>query len=206
MNCHQKNTPKINEEITWDNVVFFDDFYSKTIEANSLISLQSLLKDLNIPLQEIQGSGWSHKCNCPFPDHNDDSPSFYINFNINKFNCFGCSKKGGPVQFIAYLENKSIKEVLEQINNNNYTLYQVKNKTINNNKSFLSDNDLLTLLNFADANYAYLQDNNFSDESFKFIFNLNHLSEFYIRKSLENDLSLDDLESRLELIANNLDQ
>jgi hypothetical protein len=205
MNQEQKKTNDSNFEITWDNIKFENDYYSQTIEANTQVSLKNIFKELNLNLQEINGSGWSHKGSCPFPDHNDDSPSFFVNFNINKFNCFGCSKKGGPVQFLSYLENKSIKDVLEQISNN-YTFYKIKNKNLPSiNKSFLSDEHLDILLNFADLNFSYLKDNNFSDESFNFIFNLNHLSEFYIRNSLENDSSLEDLESRLDLISSNLE-
>lgn len=193
-----------NEVCTWDNLKFENDVYSQTKELNNQISLKDILKNLNICLQETNQSNWSHKGCCPFPDHNDDSPSFYVNFTINKFNCFGCNKKGGPVQFISILENKSNSEVIEQLSQSNYYINKTIVKTnLNNQKSFITDDDFNNLLNYADLNYSFLKENNFSDEAFQAVYNLNHLSEFYIRSCLSSNSSLEDLEQRLDLISVN---
>lgn len=193
-----------NEICTWDNLKFENDYYSQAREFNNFISLKEILKDLNVYLQETTQSGWSNKGRCPFPDHNDDSPSFYVNFDINKFNCFGCNKKGGPVQFISILENKSISEVIEQLSQSNYYINKSIIKTsLNNKKSFITDDDFNNLLSYADLNYSFLKENNFSDESFQIVYNLNHLSEFYIRNCLSSNSSLEDLEQRLDLISVN---
>ncbi len=34
------------------------------------------------------------RCRCPFPDHDDGSPSFFVNIEKNVFHCFGCGRSG----------------------------------------------------------------------------------------------------------------
>jgi len=46
---------------------------------------------------------------CPF--HDEDTPSFHINENLNVFYCFGCRRGGNVYQFISYIENVPIEEV-----------------------------------------------------------------------------------------------
>lgn len=37
---------------------------------------------------------------CPFPGHNDSTPSFIVYENTNTYKCFGCGKFGGPINFL----------------------------------------------------------------------------------------------------------
>jgi DNA primase len=50
---------------------------------------------------------------CPFPDHNDSSPSFSL-FEDNGFKCYGCGKQGnGAVDFLIHMGFDK-KQILEE--------------------------------------------------------------------------------------------
>lgn len=194
---------KTQKSDTWDNLVINDN-YQNTIELNKSLSLKEMLSNLDIRLQEVTQDQWSHKGHCPFPDHNDSSPSFCANFKINKFNCFGCNKKGGPVQFISYLEKISVSEAIEQLKDN--YLYIKKDKVIQEENNFINSEILEILLSFADNNFNFLKQKNFSDEAFEIAFNISHLSEFYIKHVLSNSSSFENLDSRLQLLSSHFDE
>ena len=42
---------------------------------------------------------------CPFPSHQDRSPSFTYYPGTNSFHCFGCKRSGGPVNLVSWLQN-----------------------------------------------------------------------------------------------------
>lgn len=56
---------------------------------------------------------------CPFPDHDDSSPSFSL-FDDNGYKCYGCDRKGsGAVDFLMHMgyvnqEGGPSKEILEE--------------------------------------------------------------------------------------------
>jgi DNA primase len=43
------------------------------------------------------------KAQCPFPDHEDSTPSFQFYEETNSFHCFGCNRGGSPIQLIAHI-------------------------------------------------------------------------------------------------------
>ena len=55
--------------------------------ANKKINLISALKNNKIEFDNIiySASGWTHNRTCPFPDHQDKSPSFWCNSVENRF-------------------------------------------------------------------------------------------------------------------------
>lgn len=73
---------------------------------NQKVLLKDLFSKFNFQTKYSE-NGWTHFCCCPFPDHKDDSPSFYFNPKQNCFNCFGCSRGGKAVDFISYKDNIS---------------------------------------------------------------------------------------------------
>lgn len=76
--------------------------------ANSQISLDLIFKRYQVNMESVySASGWTFRCSCPFDDHNDRSPSFGYNPGKNIFNCFGCHRGGGAVDFIFYKEKQS---------------------------------------------------------------------------------------------------
>ncbi len=38
---------------------------------------------------KFKKNGKGYMCNCPFPDHDDKTPSFCVTPETNLFNCFG---------------------------------------------------------------------------------------------------------------------
>lgn len=53
--------------------------------------------------------------NCPFPDHEDSSPSFGVNTESNKFNCFGCGKTGNIINLAQMMENLNFVETIQKL-------------------------------------------------------------------------------------------
>lgn len=49
----------------------------------------------------LKGDSAQQKVRCPFPDHQDSTPSFSVNLRDGMFNCFGCSRDGDLVKFHA---------------------------------------------------------------------------------------------------------
>jgi len=73
--------------------------------VNKKVSVQSLFKKFNLHFEErYSPSGWTHRRTCPFPDHDDKTPSFNYNPSEGRFYCFGCNRGGRAVQLFAYLK------------------------------------------------------------------------------------------------------
>lgn len=50
---------------------------------------------------------------CPFPDHDDSSPSFSL-FDDNGYKCYGCGKHGlGAIDFLVHM-GFSKKDILDE--------------------------------------------------------------------------------------------
>lgn len=83
--------------------------------------LSKVLKDNKIYFDSTFASnGWTQKRSCPFPDHNDNSPSFYYNSELDLFNCFGCGRSGKSVHFLAYLTGKTFSQVAKDLTKDGY--------------------------------------------------------------------------------------
>ena len=55
----------------------------------------------------------NYKSNCPFPGHNEKTPSFMVSPVKQLGYCFGCHKWGWPLKFIMDIENCEFKEALQ---------------------------------------------------------------------------------------------
>ena len=53
--------------------------------------------------------------NCPFPDHDDSSPSFGVNTESNLYNCFGCGKTGNIVNLVRQVEGLNFVEAIQKL-------------------------------------------------------------------------------------------
>ena len=53
--------------------------------------------------------------NCPFPDHDDSSPSFGVNTYSNLYNCFGCGKTGNIVNLVRQIEGLNFAETIQKL-------------------------------------------------------------------------------------------
>ena len=74
--------------------------YKELINQANSVNIISIFKSFNVSLDEF-----NTKCLCPFPDHNERSPSFVFYKNTNRFYCFGCKEGGGPVEFVSHMNN-----------------------------------------------------------------------------------------------------
>lgn len=84
-----------------------------------------IYKSLGVELTK-KGNRW--KGNCPFPGHNDSTPSFVV-YSDGSFYCFGCGKSGNLESFSntgTLLKNKDY--VINKID--------VENATINTTKKY----------------------------------------------------------------------
>lgn len=80
-------------------------------ELKARITMRQLLKKYNVGLKRDQAR-------CPLPGHDEDTPSFFLRHNKNKFKCFGCGKGGDIVDFVKLMErcdNVRAVELLEKI-------------------------------------------------------------------------------------------
>lgn len=85
--------------------------------ANKKANINNIFKSLNITFPNIiySPSGWTHQTLCPFKDHNEKTASFWYNSLENRFNCFGCSRGGGPVQFLSIYHGKKQSKVAKEL-------------------------------------------------------------------------------------------
>lgn len=100
--------------------------------ANQKSNLLPILKKYNIRLiNTYDVNGWEYKANCPFPHHNDNTPSFGYNTKEDRFFCFGCRGSGRTVEFLSLFHKQSkldiAKSILESLNLNesDYALVQI---------------------------------------------------------------------------------
>ena len=52
---------------------------------------------------------------CPFPGHQDDTPSFSIYLDTQRFYCFGCHAGGDVLDFVREMDGCSLPEAIERL-------------------------------------------------------------------------------------------
>jgi hypothetical protein len=62
---------------------------------------------------QLNGRGKYHTGLCPF--HAEKTPSFVINTEKNRFNCYGCNEHGDPVDFVRKLHGFSFPDALSYL-------------------------------------------------------------------------------------------
>ncbi|PIE85159.1 DNA primase [Candidatus Gracilibacteria bacterium] len=65
----------------------------------------------------LKKAGVNYKAICPFPGHNEKTPSFMVSPPKQIAYCFGCHKGGGALKFIMDIESCEFKEALEILGN-----------------------------------------------------------------------------------------
>ncbi len=61
----------------------------------------------------LKKAGVNYKAVCPFPGHNEKTPSFMVSPVKQMAYCFGCHKWGWPIKFIMDIENCEFREAIE---------------------------------------------------------------------------------------------
>jgi len=74
-------------------------FYKELISKANSVSIKLLFKIYGVRVDE-----YNKKTNCPFPDHNDKTPSFIYYPETNSFYCHGCKAGTRAVDFIVHME------------------------------------------------------------------------------------------------------
>ena len=74
---------------------------------------------------------------CPFPDHNDSTPSFAVNIERQRYLCYGCGKKGDIYNFIEEMENISFMDAVKKLANRIGYELKIDGSSSDNNKKDL---------------------------------------------------------------------
>lgn len=82
--------------------------------ANQKFPLSKVLYQYLPDIKNYETTGW-FLIHCPFPEHNDSTPSCSVNLQIGRFKCFGCEKGGGSVQFLSYFLRRSPSDIAKEI-------------------------------------------------------------------------------------------
>lgn len=59
-------------------------------------------------------SPWANT-NCPMPNHEDNSPSFGVNKDSNRYHCFGCGETGDIINLIKTVEGLNFAETIQRL-------------------------------------------------------------------------------------------
>ncbi|MEM7646911.1 MAG: DNA primase, partial [Pseudomonadota bacterium] len=89
---------------------FDEHFIQKVIEANNVVGIIA-------QYTELKGRGDQHMGLCPFPDHNEKSPSFSVSESKQLYHCFGCKKAGNVITFLKTYNGFSFVESIEYLAN-----------------------------------------------------------------------------------------
>ncbi len=98
-------------------------------------------------------NGNGYVFNCPFPDHNDKTPSFSITTETGLWKCFGCGKGGDVIRFVEIYEGLDFKDAVKKLSGNGFktaTKSNIKKRSSPNKqlkKKYSLTAKLMTLLN-----------------------------------------------------------
>lgn len=170
-------------------------------EVNKNLLIMNLLDKFNINLENVYSpSGWTYRCSCPLPGHSDRSPSFNVHPEENRFWCFGCSRGGGPVQFYAYMYNKTVFEAAQfLIEKNNLS------DKLSDNEDYSEDifNEMSL---FSDRVNEFIKNNKSAKDS-KFIDNVCWTLDIYLEKNLvSRKLDLNNLKARINILIGKINK
>ena len=87
---------------------FDSDFIEKVRESNSLVEAVSRYTNL-------KGVGNRFTGLCPFPGHNEKTPSFSVSEAQQLYHCFGCKKSGNIFHFVQEMQGFGFVEALEHL-------------------------------------------------------------------------------------------
>lgn len=88
---------------------FSADFIDKVREANDIVDVIG---------QDTQLKGGAQLMGrCPFPDHNEKTPSFSVSASKQVYHCFGCKKQGNIFHYLRDMRGLSFPEAVEYLAN-----------------------------------------------------------------------------------------
>lgn len=171
--------------------------------ANSKLPLIEVLREYHINnFENVWSSkGWTQKRICPFPDHQDDSPSFYFNPKFGKFHCFGCSRTGKAAEFLSFFQQKPIKDICIAILNSKLSYDQVVEEILENEDQKIEE--LITEFGIFVRNFVLKHR---SDKGVKFSESVSWTLDTYLREKYANQkpISLENLAARISKLKDYL--
>ena len=84
------------------------DFIEKVRVANNIVDIIGQYTELKLRGQNYMGL-------CPFPGHNEKTPSFSVSEAKQLYHCFGCKKSGNIFSFLKDYNGFSFMEALEHL-------------------------------------------------------------------------------------------
>lgn len=174
--------------------------------VDSKISLFKYLQKYQINFTENYNySGWTHKSLCPFPDHNEKTPSFSYNSIKDCFYCFGCSRGGRVCHFISYMENTTISKVAQQLYNKYLKEENLEDQQDNANGDYIKITE--ALLEYADFFSSFIEKHTNDQRAIKYAEDLTFLLDSYVKHHLyNNSIILEHFLARIELLKKYLNE
>lgn len=173
------------------------------ILANNKYSLNSILKSLKLNWSVIPStSGWTHKTRCPFPDHNDSTPSFTYNSKDDLFKCFGCSRGGKAVDFLAaYTKKPKAAIAYDLVNRLNLDFNDLEYEldTIEDSNTYL-DLDI----DFSEFIFDFVQRNSGKPGLEEIVNKITWNLDTFIEKYYGKNIDINSFEQRIQLLKNRL--
>ncbi len=167
--------------------------------ANEKSTLSVILNKygLNFKNNQVSASGWLPSIHCPFKDHKEKTPSFGFNAEQNIFNCFGCHRAGGPIQFISYMDGRQqitiAKEVLKNLSSTEEIIDEIDDQHQEKIIQILADYG-----NFVkDWISSYHED----IKAQEYIDSLSWSLDLYVRKYAMSDINISILEAIIDKIV-----
>ena len=87
---------------------FSQDFIEKVRDANNIVEIIGQHTELKPMGHRLMGR-------CPFPDHNDKSPSFSVTEDNQLYHCYGCKKGGNVYTFLQQYNGMNFPEAVEHL-------------------------------------------------------------------------------------------
>lgn len=119
------------------------------IKAN--IRIDDILRDF-VTLQK-KGGGQNIWACCPYPDHNESTPSFSIHPTRGFYKCFGCGRGGDTITFLQEVQGMSYLEAMEFLANKYNISWEVNKGSAKNDPNTLEKESLYLLMEFAASYY-----------------------------------------------------
>lgn len=115
----QSESRSFNNFDGWGEETEFDNSVRLIKAANRKVKLIDILNFYNVKIVKAYDSQvWSNLTTCPFESHKgarERTPSFGYNFIEKFFHCFGCGASGKTVEFLALKEKRSKLSIAEKI-------------------------------------------------------------------------------------------
>ena len=87
-------------------MLFSQEFIEQVRDANNIV-------DIIGQHTQLKGRGHQFTGLCPYPDHNEKSPSFSVSESKQLYHCFGCKKSGNVFTFLETFSGLSFTDAIE---------------------------------------------------------------------------------------------